>query len=75
MLEQALSPSLQMELLQSIYVPVLQAVPLFSDPDLTEFVEDLAMCLKVMTVLHDDLIISRGERGHDCFFIILAGSV
>ena len=75
LLEQALSPSLKMELIQSIYVPVLRAIPLFDAPDLTEFVEDLAMCLEVMTLLPDDLIISRGERGADCFFIVLNGSV
>jgi hypothetical protein len=74
-LEQALSPSLQMELTQSIYVPVLQAIPLFNAPELIECVEDLAMCLHVTTVLRDDLIISRGERGADSFFIILGGSV
>ena len=50
----ALSPSLQMELTQSIYVPVLQAIPLFS-PQM-EFVEDLAMCVAIMTVMPGDLL-------------------
>ena len=37
-----------MELTQSIYVPVLSAIPLFSEQ--REFVEDLAMCVTVKTV-------------------------
>ena len=43
---------------QSIYVPVLHAIPLFSNQG--EFVEDLAMCVMVLTVMPGDLIISRG---------------
>ena len=60
----ALSPSLQMELTQSIYVPVLQAIPLFSRD--IEFVEDLAMwCAKrhcLSTFYMNMIILARQAR-------------
>ena len=68
-----LSESLQMELTQATYLPVLERISLFEGQD--EFVEQFAMCMQIVTVMPGDLILARGDKGSDEMYVILHGTV
>jgi CRP-like cAMP-binding protein len=70
---QALSPSLQSEVQEAVYVPHLKKIPVFADHQ--EFLEALSMCVRPLTVLPGDLIVRRGEPGATEMFVVMSGCV